>query len=362
MCNNQKHHHSVFCFLPPYLLHNIANSPQSSPRLRSLALNAMGVDITFRSLRMNSIARRDPGRKWTTLFSTTGNKQRTIYSAGNKETFPGVVVRTEGSAESGDPAVDEAYNGLGDTYDFYWEVFKRNSIDDEGLPLNAVVHYGENYDNAFWDGQRMVFGDGDNELFNRFTKSIDVIGHELTHGVTEDEAQLVYTSESGALNESISDVFGSLIKQYSLKQTADKADWLIGAELLTDAVKNDKTSGPNVAIRSMKDPGSAYDHPVLGKDPQPKNMKDYVNTMQDNGGVHINSGIPNFAFYNAAINIGGNAWEKTGRIWYETLLDPKLKPNAKFQSFAQLTVANAKNYNAEKEIGDAWDKVGISIP
>src|SRR4030095_5359354 len=114
--------------------------------------------------------------------------------------------------------------GLGATYDFYWEVFTRNSIDDDGLALNGTVHFGEKYDNAFWDGKRMVFGDGEAELFNRFTISLDVIGHELTHGVTEDEAQLIYFYQSGALNESVSDVFGSLVKQYRLKQTAKKAD------------------------------------------------------------------------------------------------------------------------------------------
>src|SRR4029079_944922 len=139
----------------------------------------------------------------------------------------------------------------------------------------------------------------------------------LTHGVTQDEAQLVYSNQSGALNESLSDVFGSLIKQFSLNQTADQADWLIGAGLLTKQVNG-------VALRSMKAPGTAYNDPVLGKDPQPAHMKDYVNTISDNGGVHINSGIPNHAFYLIATQIGGNAWEKAGQIWYLTLRD-KLK-------------------------------------
>ena len=158
------------------------------------------------------------------------------------------------------------------------------------MPLNGYVHFGQDYDNAFWNGQQMVFGDGDDDLFNRFTLSLDVIGHELTHGVTEDEAQLVYYREAGALNESVSDVFGSLVKQRVLNQTADQADWLIGAELLTDAVDG-------VALRSMAHPGTAYDDAVLGKDPQPAHMDDFVTTFADNGGVHINSGIPNRAFY-----------------------------------------------------------------
>src|SRR6266498_1715414 len=337
MCTSKSHRHSILCILPPYILRNIATSENTSTRLRNMALNAFSIYTTFRSLRMGPRITSDLNKKLPSSFAMAGDKQRTIFTANNTQTFPGVVVRTEGSAPSGDPAIDEAYDGLGTTYDFYWDIFTRNSIDDEGLPLNGIVHFGTDYSNAFWDGQRMVFGDGDNELFNRFTISLDVIAHELTHGVTEDEAQLIYAYQSGALNESISDVFGSLVKQYKLNQTADQADWLIGAELLSDSVKNDPNSGPNVAIRSMKDPGSAFNHPILGKDPQPKHMDQYVHTFQDNGGVHINSGIPNHAFYLAAINIGGNAWEKVGQIWYETILDPRLKPNAKFKRFAQLT-------------------------
>ncbi len=199
-------------------------------------------------------------------------------------------MRIEGAPASGDAAVDEAYDGLGATFDLYWDVYERNSIDDEGLPLDATVHYGTDYDNAFWNGQRMVFGDGDGDLFNRFTIAVDVIGHELTHGVTEDEAQLAYFFQPGALNESNSDVFGSLVKQKLLHQTVEEADWLIGAGLFTSNVQG-------VALRSMKAPGTAYDDPVLGKDPQPAHMRDYVRTYQDNGGVHINSGIPNHAFY-----------------------------------------------------------------
>jgi len=227
------------------------------------------------------------------------------------------------------------------------------------MPLRGVVHFGSDYDNAFWDGRRMVFGDGDNELFLRFTLSLDVIGHELGHGVTEDEAGLEYWGQSGALNESMSDVFGSLVKHHKLHQKADEADWLIGADLL----------GPDVsgeALRSMAAPGTAYDDGVLGKDPQPGHMKDYVNTTQDNGGVHINSGIPNHAFYTAATNIGGYAWERTGLIWYETLRDPLLRSTETFQRFASFTVQTAQRLYgpASKDVQAVqagWNKVGIIV-
>lgn len=138
-------------------------------------------------------------------------------------------MRKEGQPSNHDVAVDEAYDYLGVTYDFFWQAYRRNSLDNQGLPLVGSVHYGKEYQNAFWNGQQMVFGDGDGEIFNRFTIAIDVVGHELAHGVTESEAGLIYYQQSGALNESLSDVFGSLVKQFHLQQTADKADWLIGA-------------------------------------------------------------------------------------------------------------------------------------
>lgn len=199
-------------------------------------------------------------------------------------------MRYEGQPSNGDVAVDEAYDYLGITHDFFWKEYQRDSLDNKGLILTGTVHYGREYQNAFWNGQQMVFGDGDGEIFNRFTIAIDVVAHELSHGVTETEAGLIYFEQSGALNESLSDVFGSLVKQYHLKQTADKADWLIGEGLLAEGI-NGK------GLRSMSEPGTAYDDPLLGKDPQPAHMKDFIKTREDNGGVHLNSGIPNRAFY-----------------------------------------------------------------
>jgi Zn-dependent metalloprotease len=284
-------------------------------------------------------------------------KQRTIFTAGNTETLPGSPVRTEGAPATGDVAVDEAYDGLGHTWDFYQDLFGRNSIDDEGLALNATVHYGQAYDNAFWNGRQMVFGDGDGQLFNRFTISLDVIGHELAHGVTEDEAGLVYMFQPGALNEHLSDANGIMIKQRVLNQSAAESDWLIGAGLLASGVHG-------VALRSMSQPGTAYDDPVLGKDPQPAHMNDFVSTWQDNGGVHINSGIPNRAFHLAAIAIGGYTWEKLGRIWYETLRDNRLTTEPSFEQFAQLTMDVAGQlYGAtspeRQAVADAWAQVGV---
>lgn len=355
MCQNAHRPPSIFCILPPHILRQIAENGDQQARRAAIA--TMTADQTFR------IARAEQNRTAPVprpaMLSGEANKQRTIYTAQNAQNIPGQLVRAEGAAPSGDAAADEAYDGLGTTFDFFWEAYERNSIDDEGLPLNATVHFGRNYDNAFWNGEQMVFGDGDGELFNRFTGSLDVIGHELAHGVTQDEAQLRYSGQSGALNESISDVFGSLVKQFKLKQTAKQADWLIGAELLTPKVNG-------VALRSMKEPGTAYDDPVLGKDPQPGHFRNFVRTYNDNGGVHINSGIPNHAFYLAATAIGGRAWEKAGRVWYETLRDSRLRVNSGFRTFARLTVVNAgqiygQGGTEQQAVREAWAEVGINV-
>jgi Zn-dependent metalloprotease len=357
MCSVHRRH-SIFCILPPHILMEIAKN--GTPEQREAALQALDIDHSVRTNRLTfSLLGGLKVPHVEGAVPATPQKQRTIYDTHQSQTLPGTLVRSEGQPAVSDQAVNQAYDGLGDTFDFYLDVYNRNSIDNHGLPLKASVHYGKKYDNAFWNGQQMVFGDGDNVIFTGFTGCLDVIGHELTHGVTGSEANLTYQGQSGALNESISDVFGSLVKQKKLNQTADKADWLIGAGLLAKGIKG-------VALRSMKAPGTAYDDPTLGKDPQPADMAHYVTTAQDNGGVHTNSGIPNHAFYLAATNIGGYAWEKAGQIWYDTVCDPRLKASANFSAFANLTILNAgrrygNNSTEQKGITDAWHKVGVKV-
>jgi Zn-dependent metalloprotease len=339
--------------MPPEILRRIA--AQGTKRQRNAALATLATDQTLRLARA-TYELLEAGVHRNLLAVPVATKQRTIYDAENRETLPGRLVRTEGAAATADREVDEAYDGLGATFDFFAEAYGRNSIDDEGMRLDATVHYGRDYDNAFWNGQQMVFGDGDGDLFNRFTASLDVIAHELAHGVIGDEARLVYVGQAGALNESLSDVFGSLVKQHAHKQTADKADWLIGEGLFTAKVRG-------VALRSLKAPGTAFDDPILGRDPQPATMDDYVRTSADNGGVHTNSGIPNHAFYLTAAALGGYAWDRAGRIWYETLRDKRLKPTATFRQFAHYTVANAAQMfgTAERRaVAEAWKAVGIA--
>jgi len=339
----------LLCILPPHILKEIAR--RGSERQREWAWRTLTISEQIRGQRQALTRLAAAGA------TPTGGKRRTVYDARGRASLPGRLVRGEGGPKSRDRAVNEAYDGAGATYDLYSEVYGRNSIDERGMRLDSTVHYGRKYDNAFWNGQQMVYGDGDGQLFNRFTIAVDVIGHELTHGVTQYEAGLEYQDQPGALNESFSDVFGSLVKQYKRGQTAASADWLIGAGLLARGVRGK-------ALRSMKEPGTAYDDDVLGRDPQPGHMDDYVRTEDDNGGVHINSGIPNRAFYEAAIRLGGHAWGKAGRIWYVTLRD-RLRPSSRFRDAALMTLAVARELYGKgsleaKAVKAGWAEVGVA--
>ncbi len=338
-----------FCsILPPHMLLEMAR--HGSPKQKATALSTLVQTEQFRGNRIGAGA-----LAFLAPVVIPGEK-RAVYDARHTSFLPGKLMRQEGSAKANDVSVNDAYDGAGAYYDFFKKVYQRDSLDDQGFPLNSTVHYGRNYDNAFWNGRQMVYGDGDGDLFGSFTKALDVIGHELTHGIVQFEANLIYEGEAGALNESFADVFGSLVKQYKNNQKARDADWLIGAGLLTSKVHGR-------GLRSMKAPGMAYDDPVLGKDPQPAHMKNYVKTQDDNGGVHINSGIPNRAFYEAAIRIGGHAWEKTGLIWYQTLKD-RLKFDSDFSAAARLTATVTGelfgNTSSErKAVLEAWKAVGL---
>lgn len=335
--------------IPPHILRNIAEHGDAEARLdaqRALELTEQtrGTRVALGEVSLMAVP--------------AGEKRRTMYDAQHSRTLPGKRIRGEGEPAVRDVAVNEAYDGAGRTYDFYKKVYGRNSLDDRGLRLDGSVHYGVRYQNALWNGRQMIYGDGDGRYFNRFTIALDVIGHELTHGLTQFTANLEYDAQPGALNESFSDVFGILTKQYSLKQTAAKADWLIGEGLFTSKVKG-------AAIRSMKAPGTAYDDPIVGKDPQPAHMKDYVKTDLDNGGVHINSGIPNRAFYELSTILGGKAWEVAGKIWYRTLTH-ELDARANFQRCADVTWKVAGDlFGAgsapQHAVVAAWKTAGIDV-
>ncbi|MBS1252447.1 MAG: Bacillolysin [Anaerolineales bacterium] len=212
---------------------------------------------------------------------TTGRDRQT-YTANHERVLPGTLWLTEaGPVEGESPDADglNAHEFAGNTYDYYWDTHRRDSYDDGGATLIATVHYGESYPNAFWNGSQMVYGDG-------YASANDVVAHELTHAVTEYTANLTYQYQSGALNESFSDIFGAMV---------DRGDWLMGEDL------------PIGAIRSLADP-PAYQ--------QPGHLDDYNTTCSDNGGVHINSGIPNKVAYLMSEALGRSTAEQ---IFYRTL-------------------------------------------
>ena len=298
-----------------------------------------------------------------TLISTASRsvdprKRRYVYDARNGHTLPGALAMSEQKEWSKDVEAREAFEGAGATYDFFDKVFSRKSIDGLGMRMVSTIHYERNFNNAMWTGRQMVYGDGDGKYFNRFTKSPDVIGHEFAHGVTQFTAGLEYQGQTGALNEHVSDVMGMMIKQKWLALTVTQSDWGIGEGLYTSMVNG-------TALRSMKAPGTAYDDPVLGRDPQPAHMRDYVFSADDNGGVHINSGIPNHAFFLFATALGGYSWEVAGPLWYIVLTE-NLTPKAQFQDFANATVLVAGQKfgllgKVQTALIQAWRDVGLLV-
>jgi hypothetical protein len=327
-------------FVPPFLLERIAASSHEAADHCRLTLAR---DQELREGRVG------PSRR-SAVPPAAGGAAWVVHTADHGSTLPGDVVRSAGDPASGDTAADEAADGITATLAMYSDVFARSSYDDKGSQAVLTVHYEQDYDNAFWNGEQLVFGDGDGKIFGSFTQPVDVLGHEFTHAVTQFTAALTYQGQSGALNESVSDCFGMCLKQRLLGQSADQADWLVGQGIFLPGIKAR-------ALRDMAHPGTAYDDPTLGKDPQVGDMSDYVDTTDDNGGVHTNSGIPNRAFYLAATAIGGDSWEGAGQVWYAALTGGQVTADTDFAGFAGATIAVAGDH--ADAVRQAWATVGV---
>lgn len=285
-----------------------------------------------------------------------------VYDANHRRDVSSHLLRPSSKGVYRDASAQRAYLGAQHTCDLYSQHYNRNSLDNKGMDIVSVVHYDKHMANAFWDGKEIVYGDGGDGFLN-FTLDVDVIGHELTHAVTQYTVDLDYENQSGAMNESISDIFGSQVKQFSLQQNVFQADWLIG-----DLVLNDKPGGRKQSLRSMKAPGEAYDDPKLGKDPQPPSMDQYVNLPNtedgDYGGVHYNSGIPNRWFYLACMALGGNSWDKVGPVVYDVMINKRVKKDATFFDFAQATIVSSQLlFKEDPKVHDAivtaWREVKV---
>ncbi|WP_395055544.1 M4 family metallopeptidase [Polaromonas sp.] len=305
------------------------------------------------------------------LLATSAHKavspyQRAVFDAGSNTQLPGKSVRTEGGKPVRDAAVNQVYDNTGITLDFFLKVFGRNSIDNRGMRVTSAVHFGKNFSNAMWTGEQMVYGDGDANV-GGFTQSLDIIAHELAHGVTQhivpgglgvvrvpvkDREFKAQTHElkgqSGALNESFSDVMGSMVKQWHAGQDATQASWLLGEHMLAPAHGR--------AIRSLKDPGNRK--LTWFEDDQFKSMAQYV----DGADVHDGSGIPNRAFYLTAKKIGGYSWEAAGPIWYAALSSLSHKASFEDAAHATLQAALARHGMKSKEyraVRAAWRTVKV---
>jgi Zn-dependent metalloprotease len=284
-----------------------------------------------------------------------GKASRTVFDSQHTVNKQLALVRNETSSVSLDNSVNNAFDFSGKVRDFYKTVLNWNSIDNNGLDMILNVHYSNKYNNAFWDGSQMTFGDGDGVIFTDFTQSLDVAGHEMSHGVVQYTANLVYSGQSGALNEHYADAMGIAIKQFALKQTAKTSDWLIGADIMGPKLKG-------MAIRSMKSPGTAYDSPLLGKDMQPDNMANFYTGTADNRGVHINSGIPNKVFFMVS---DGIETINAAKLWFETL--KVLKPSTNFKSFKiaikkmtkKMVAAGSLPSTTTKIVDNAFMTVGL---
>ncbi|HET7777330.1 MAG TPA: M4 family metallopeptidase, partial [Rudaea sp.] len=315
---------SCTCFIiPPDVLKRLASDRNLSDKTRAAARNTATISTQMRRLREQALA-------VTVAASAAARPTRalakapeiTVYDCKHHQTLPGALVAKPGTAK--DPTAKRTFKETTAVAEFYRTVFKRNSVDDAGMTLLSSVHYGVDYDNAMWNGTQMVYGDGDNALFVDFTLGNDVIGHELTHGVTQHSLQLGYSGDAGGLNESLSDCFGSMFRQWQAKQDSASADWLIGSDILGPDAKK---KGYN-CLRNMADPA---DKRCIA--PQPVKYSQITKGMDP----HYSSGPPNLAFCLACNGAGGKSWETVGQVWYRAMTGFGPSPRMTMKAFAKRT-------------------------
>lgn len=295
----------------------------------------------------------DPSRDVVWVDAMTGDellrydnlqtaRSRSTFTANNGAALPGTLRRAEGAPATGDQPVDWAHDNAGFTYDYYANEQGRDSWDGNGAAIVSTAHYSSNFDNAFWDGTQMVYGDG-GFFFTPLSEALDVVGHELTHAVTERTAGLIYSGESGGLNEALSDIFGATIESFSRGWTVDARTWMIG-ELITRPVAGD-------ALRFMDDPtrdGISID-----------NYADYTNGID----VHFSSGIANKAFFLTATDPALGI-EDAADVWYRALVF-YMTPSTTFPQAREAAVQAATDLfgagsSQVAAVEAAWEEVGVA--
>jgi len=335
----------VCCFIvPPGVLRRYAHDAGVDPATRKTLRDTLLETERLRALReAHRVATlRDPERFAAVLAPHIPVQH--LFDCKHRKNLPGTPVPTP----SGE--FKTVFDTTAKVVEFYKTVLGRNSMDDKGFDLASSLHYAENYDNAFWNGQQMVYGDGDGQLFDEMYLSPDVVGHELTHGVTQYESALRYEGESGALNESISDVFGAVFNQWLNEWPVGKADgWLIGAGIIAEPAKQKGFT----CLRDMVNPSAQH---CLS--PQPERYSQIDPTAD----VHDNSGVPNKAFALFAASGGGESWTTAIKVWYDTCTSRTLRADATFSEFAALTVANAQSRGGDSlaaKCRSAWQEVEV---
>ncbi|WP_308809567.1 M4 family metallopeptidase [Archangium lansingense] len=282
---------------------------------------------------------------------------RKVYDGKTLSTLPGTLARSEGDAPVADAVVNTSYDHLGTVYNCYQSLYGRDSINNAGATLISTVHHRVKYVNAFWDGTQMVYGDGDDVTASNLANSLDVTAHELTHAVTDYESELIYSGESGGLNESMSDIFGAVCEWFGDGKVVSDRTWLIGDDIWTPATPGD-------ALRYMANPtqdGDSLDY-----------YPDYASGVD----VHYSSGISNLAFYMLSQGgthpkgkttqvVAGIGIEKASRIFYKANADI-MTPSTTFEQAKVATeqAAQQLGYDAATiaSVTNAWKAVGVGVP
>jgi Zn-dependent metalloprotease len=338
--------------VPQKVLKRFAEDTSFSDEQRKHFADTMKIDVELRKLRtqagkLTRVANLVAAPMG--LTAAAAPPAITVFDCNHSQTPPGAQVADP--ANAADATAKRAFVETSSVAAFYLQVFGRNSIDDAGMSMVSSIHFGTGYPNAFWNGSQMTYGDGDGSLFIDFTLGNDVIAHELTHGVTQHSLQLSYVNEAGGLNESLSDCFGSMFRQWEAKQDVTQADWMIGK----DVVGPGATAKGYTCLRDLSDPAGSH---CLGA--QQVKFSQYKAGMDP----HESSGIPNLAFYTIAKAVGGNSWDKVGQIWYKAMTGFDPTPAMKMKAFADRTRSVAAQLNP----GDAavagavdagWKSVGL---
>lgn len=298
------------------------------------------------------LSKNTPAKSWS---FTKEKPQLEILDASGTTT--GTVIY-----ESGDeppmyplPAV-EVYKYANIIWKFFFDVFDWSGIDGKGTPIQLVIAYENDFSNALWDGTMMLFGNGDGTVLDRFTKDLGVISHECGHGITQNRSIIGYSGQAGSVNEAFSDLWGCMVMQFYKKQQPEEADWLIGDEIWKPWVQKEKNV---TAVRSLLNPGTAYDSEITGKDEQPAHYDKLFTGKSNNGGVHVNSGIVNKAMATAAIKHGGYSWMSVGKLLWSCYED--LKENTNIEEFANITKVKSKQFsdNLNSAVKAGWKTVGL---